>query len=108
MSARRLAEGGSDDEGDVEAFMFGSRVVHECKARQSLQVQATLAKAKDKAGDVPVLLWWKRLVRAAGNSRRTAVAGIAEVVVATPDDLYALLHAAYLQGLNEGRCGGGE
>lgn len=98
LSARRLAEGGCDDEGDVEAWLFASRVLVECKARQTLNIQDTLAKAKVKANDGLVLLFWKRLTRSNGNSRRTPVSGIPEVVVVTPEDLHELLTAAYLFG----------
>lgn len=99
VSARRLAEGGADDEGDVEASLFGARVVMECKARQVLNVQATLAKAQGKAGvGVPVVLWWKRLVRGSSTARRSPVDGVPEVVVLTPDTLFHLLDCAFREG----------
>lgn len=95
--SRRIAEGGSLDEGDVATDLFGEEWVMEAKARQTLQVQATLAKALEKAGHGRVLLWWKRLVPGQG-SRRTPVAGIAEVVVMTPETLDCLLTAAFNAG----------
>lgn len=98
-TARRLAEGGSLDEGDIEATVHGVRVVVEAKARQVLSVQDVLAKTRGKAGrgSVPVLAW-KRLVPVAGSSRRRPVAGEAEVWVLAPEDLRALLDAAYQAG----------
>jgi len=98
LSARRLAEGGADDEGDVEAWLFASRVLVECKARQALNVQDTVAKAKVKANGGLVVLFWKRLTRSAGNTKRTAVSGVPEVVAMTPEDLFELLSAAYYYG----------
>ena len=88
MESRRLAEGGSDDEGDVEIFA-DERWLVECKARQNLNVQETLAKAKTKGKarghSGPVAVAWKRLVKAAGNSKRAPVAGMRAVVIVEYD-----------------------
>jgi hypothetical protein len=92
MKARRLAEGGSDDEGDVEAFITGRRWVLEGKARQTLNVQATLGKARRKAGgDTPVAVVWKRLVRVPGYKNRQPVEGERVVVVLSWDDFVSLV-----------------
>lgn len=87
--SRRLAEGGSNDEGDVEAE-FGERWILECKARQTLQVQATLGKAKIKAKGSPVALVWKRIVKT-GKQTRQPVAGQRVVVILSWDDFVKLL-----------------
>jgi hypothetical protein len=92
LTARRLAEGGSDDEGDVEAFITGRRWVLEGKARQTLNVQATLGKARKKAGgNTPVAVVWKRLVRVPGYKNRQPVEGERVVVVLSWDDFVSLV-----------------
>ena len=93
IRARRLAEGGSHDEGDVEAHI-GGRWIIECKARSSLNVQETLGKARRKAGGAPVILVWKRLVRVAGKQKRQPVAGESIVVVLGWDDFVQLVTQA--------------
>lgn len=101
FQARRLAEGGAYDEGDVEANLYGFDVIIESKACQSLNVQAILGKARRKAGGKPVIVWWKRLVRVEGKQLRQPVAGEREVVVLSPSDLLALLAAAHTAGTLE-------
>jgi len=92
VKARRLAEGGSDDEGDVEAFIAGHRWVLEGKARQTLNVQQTLGKARRKAGGTtPVAVVWKRLVKVAGYKNRQPVEGERIVVVLSWDDFVSLV-----------------
>ena len=75
--AYRLAEGGLKDEGDVQVEIQNnvlpvSEVIFECKARQNLNIHQTYFKAKQKAGDKPLVLAWKKLVNKGSNSRRTA------------------------------------
>lgn len=95
IQARRLAEGGSYDEGDVEAHLPGdTRWVIECKARAALNVQDTLAKARRKAGGAPVILIWKRLVRVTGKQKRQPVAGEPIVVILGWDDFVKLITQA--------------
>lgn len=65
--ARRLAEGGSNDEGDVEAWPGGP--VIECKARETMQVQKTFGKALRKSNRFKALIW-KRLVKVPGSKVR--------------------------------------
>lgn len=99
IKARRLAEGGAYDEGDVEAHLDGTtRWVIECKARSSLNVQETLGKARRKAGGAPVILVWKRLVRVAGKQLRQPVDGERVVVVLSWDDFVRLLTNAAPSG----------
>lgn len=73
--ARRLAEGGNKDEGDVEFFRVdymlpNERWIMECKARQAFNLHQGLAKAKRKAGKNPVVIAWKKLVKQQGKQRR--------------------------------------
>lgn len=97
LKARRLAEGGSADEGDVETFIGGIRWVLEGKARQTLNVQATLGKARRKAGDTtPVAVIWKRLVRVTGYKVRQPVEGERIVVILGWDDFMSLVQNAQL------------
>jgi len=91
VDARRLAEGGSDDEGDVEAFLAGERWVLEGKARQNLNIQLTLGKARRKAGGGRVAVVWKRLVRVAGMNKRQPVEGERVVVVLGWEDFLHLV-----------------
>lgn len=90
ITARRLAEGGTYDEGDVEAHL-DKRWVIECKATSNLNIQAVLGKARRKAGGEPVLLVWKRLVRVAGKKTRQPVAGERIVVIIGWDDFVKLI-----------------
>jgi hypothetical protein len=94
--ARRLPEEGTKDEGDVEAVIDGTRWVMEAKARQQLNVQETLGKARAKARvasgqDVPVAVVWKRLVPVAGKKVRQPVAGERTVVILSWNDFVSLL-----------------
>lgn len=91
ITARRLAEGGSADEGDVEASIYGERWVLEGKARQNLNVQDTLGKARRKAGGAPVAVIWKRLVRVPGVKNRQPIHGERVVVVLGWDDFVDLV-----------------
>lgn len=92
IQARRLAEGGAYDEGDVEAHLDGqTRWVIECKARGSLNVQQVLAKARRKATGAPVILVWKRLVRVPGKQVRQPVDGERIVVCLSWEDFVRLL-----------------
>lgn len=74
FQAKRLAEGGSNDEGDIEYWdRCGERWIIEAKATANLNVSQTLAKAKAKAkprDEVAVV--WKKLTRKGDNQRRSA------------------------------------
>lgn len=92
INARRLAEGGSADEGDVETFIGGHRWILEGKARQNLNVQQTLGKARKKAGcSTPVAVIWKRLVRVPGYKVRQPVEGERITVTLGWDDFINLV-----------------
>jgi hypothetical protein len=95
FKARRLAEGGRNDEGDVEAWI-DDRWVLEAKARSSLNVQDTLGKTRAKAAaasgePVPVAVVWKRLVKVPGLQVRQPVNGERVVVCLSLDDFMRLL-----------------
>lgn len=95
IRAKRLAEGGSADEGDVETWIDGDRWILEGKATQTLNIQKTLGKARKKAGAmVPVALVWKRLVPVKGMKVRQPVAGERIVVVMGWDDFVMLAQKA--------------
>ena len=95
FKAKRLAEGGSQDEGDIECFnTFQSllpypRVVLEAKHRANLNVHQTLAKAKEKAkGDV--ILAWKKTKRNS-NSKVRVADGERVVYIVDEDLMFSLL-----------------
>jgi hypothetical protein len=95
--SKRIAEGGSLDEGDVETFLLDKRWVIEAKARQNLNVQATLGAARRKANaaseePVPVAVIWKRLVKVAGMKNRQPVEGERVIVCLSLDDFLAILN----------------
>ena len=69
--ARRIAEGGSKDVGDVLAATEAGEWVIEAKATQTLNVTRVLGKAKKKSGVANTALIWKRLTKSKGNSKRT-------------------------------------
>ena len=84
--ARRIAEGGVNDEGDVTYVDgFNQRWVVEAKATQTLNVTRVLGKARKKGGRYTVLMW-KRLTKSEGNSKRTPDGE--PVVVVVPFELW--------------------
>jgi hypothetical protein len=98
ITSRRLAEGGSEDEGDVEATIQGTRWVLEGKATQTLNVQKILGKARRKAGgSTPVAVVWKRLVKVSGYTNRQPVEGERIVVVLGWEDFLTLVQNAGLR-----------
>ena len=100
IQARRIAEGGSADEGDVEAHLPDGRWVFENKATQTLNVQKILGKARRKAGgQTPVAVVWKRLVPVPGLKVRQPVEGERIVVVMSWDDFIRLVQ---FSGLPDG------
>lgn len=97
IQSRRIAEGGASDEGDVEAYLNGTRWVLEGKATQNLNVQKILGKARRKAGGAPVAVVWKRLVKVAGTKNRQPVEGERVVVILSWDDYLTLVQNAMPQ-----------
>jgi len=98
--ANRIAEGGSQDEGDVEATIAGEKWVLEGKARSNLNIQEALGKARSKASaanggqQIPVAVVWKRLVRVPGLQVRQPVEGERVVVILGWDDYLSLVNKA--------------
>lgn len=92
FGARRIAEGGSNDEGDVLLWdTTGSSWTIEAKAREVLNVTRELEKARTKAPKArSTLLIWKRLVKKEGKQNRGAD-GTKVVVVMGLDTLVDLL-----------------
>lgn len=75
LPARRLAEGGRDDEGDVEVTVGNERMILESKAAERISIHTVLAKAIQKAGDVPAAVVWKRLERPYPEAKRRVSRG---------------------------------
>ena len=88
--ARRLAEGGSKDLGDIECIntfiniLPYPKIIFEAKHRANLNVHQTLAKAKEKAGG-DVILAWKKTKRK--NNSKVRVADGERVVYIVDEDL---------------------
>ena len=91
--SKRIAEGGANDEGDVETLINGTRWILEGKATQNLNVQKILGKARRKAGGTtPVAVVWKRLVPVKGLKIRQPVEGERVVVILSWDDYISLIN----------------
>ena len=88
--ARRLAEGGRNDRGDIICDIKKMDFIGECKNRTNLNVHQTLHKALEKSGQFETVLYWKKLKRKGGNAKRSAD-GEPEVVVMTPEYYHWLL-----------------
>ena len=94
IPARRLAEGGSYDLGDIEA---GSRFIIEAKHRTNLAggPTGTFRKAAEKAaaraGSIPLVIW-KRSIKRKGNTKRTQDGPI--LVILALDDLLQIIGGA--------------
>lgn len=94
----RVAEGGSQDDGDVwiiahpEADPEGVGWIDEAKACANLNPHKTLDKAIRKSGHLRTVLSHKRLVRKDGAKRR-GPDGLVEVVSAHPITYEVLLRA---------------
>jgi Holliday junction resolvase len=95
--ARRLAEGGSKDLGDIECInTFINRlpypkIIFEAKHRANLNVHQTLAKAKEKAGG-DVILAWKKTKRK-NNSKVRVADGERTVYIVDEDLMFRLLES---------------
>jgi hypothetical protein len=91
FKSQRFAEGGSNDLGDIQLFVDEEEYFIEAKARQNLNIHQSLDKALEKSGDENTVLFWKKLKRKEGNSRRTND-GIPEVVSMSYDLFIKLLN----------------
>ena len=96
FKAKRIAEGGSADEGDVEVFINDVKWVIEAKAKATLNIQSTLNKARVKAekangSKTPVAIIWKRLVNVEGYKVRQPVANERVIICLSLDDFTTLI-----------------
>ena len=82
--AQRLAEGGMNDRGDVICEKQSFDMICECKNRTNLNLHQTLHKALEKSGQFETVVYWKKLKRKGGNSKRSAD-GVPEIVAMTPE-----------------------
>jgi len=98
FKAKRLAEGGSNDKGDIECentftdVLPYPKIIFEAKHRQNLNVHQTLAKAKEKAGG-DVILAWKKTIRK--NDSKVRVADGERIVYIVDEDLLFKLLKSY-------------
>ena len=105
FKAKRLAEGGSKDEGDIECFnSFLSilpypRIILEAKHRANLNVHQTLYKAKEKANGNDVILAWKKTKR--NNESKVRVADGERIVYIVDEDLMFRLLKNYEEKVDE-------
>jgi Holliday junction resolvase len=103
FKAKRLAEGGSNDKGDIECENTFSdvlpypKIILEAKHRQNLNVHQTLAKAKEKAGG-DVILAWKKTIRK--NDSKVRVADGERIVYIVDEDLLFKLLKSYKEENN--------
>ena len=79
FKSQRFAEGGSNDLGDIQLIVGDEEYFIEAKSRQNLNIHQSLDKAIDKSGSTNTILFWKKLKKRDGNSRRSSD-GIPEVV----------------------------
>ena len=80
FKAQRLAEGGSLDKGDIELIIDNETIYYlEAKSRQNLNLHQALEKAIEKSNSTNTVLFWKKLKRKKGNSKRSTD-GLPEVV----------------------------
>ena len=103
FKAKRLAEGGSKDLGDIECentfknILPYPKIIFEAKHRANLNVHQTLAKAKEKAGG-DVVLAWKKTVRK--NNSKVRVADGERIVYIVDEDLLFRLLKSYTEKNN--------
>ena len=65
----------------------------EGKARQTLNIQQTLGKARKKAGgSTPVAVVWKRLVKVAGKTNRQPVEGERIIISLSIEDFFRIIN----------------
>lgn len=95
--AKRLAEGGSNDKGDIECentfvdVLPYPKIIFEAKHRANLNVHQTLAKAKEKAGGHVVLAWKK--TKRKNNSKVRVADGERTVYIVDEELMFKLLES---------------
>ena len=91
FKSQRFAEGGSNDLGDIQLIVGDEEYFIEAKSRQNLNIHQSLDKAIDKSGSTNTILFWKKLKKRDGNSRRSSD-GIPEVVTMSYDLFVKLMN----------------
>ena len=91
FKSQRFAEGGSNDLGDIQLLVGNEEFFIEAKSRQNLNIHQSLDKAIDKSGSENTVLFWKKLKKRDGNSRRSSD-GIPEVVTMSYDLFVKLMN----------------
>ena len=91
FKSQRFAEGGSNDLGDIQLLVGDEQYFIESKSRQNLNIQQSLDKAIDKSGSENTILFWKKLKKRDGNSRRSSD-GMPEVVTMSYDLFVKLMN----------------
>jgi|SRR5210317_134866 hypothetical protein len=91
FKSQRFAEGGSNDLGDIQLLVGNEEYFIEAKSRQNLNIHQSLDKAIDKSGSINTVLFWKKLKKMDGNSRRSSD-GIPEVVSMSYDLFVKLMN----------------
>lgn len=70
---QRLAEGGSNDEGDLKIEVGTTHIIVESKHRDRLPIHEAVQKAEAKAFPYESVIWWKRTTLKKGNKQRSQV-----------------------------------
>ena len=91
FKSQRFAEGGSNDLGDIQLLVGDEEYFIEAKSRQNLNIHQSLDKAIDKSGSENTILFWKKLKKRDGNSRRSSD-GMPEVVTMSYDLFVKLMN----------------
>lgn len=97
FKAKRLAEGGSNDKGDIECentfvdLLPFPKIILEAKHRQNLNVHQTLHKAKEKAGGHAILVWKK--TKKKNNSQIRVADGERTVYIIDEELMFKLLES---------------
>lgn len=90
LIAERIVEGGMYDLGDVRIITETDQVWFvESKNTMQLNIHDALEKAILKSGSPNTVVWWRRMHRKNGNTRRTQM-GV-PVVAMTPETFLELL-----------------
>ena len=77
--------------GDIQLLVGDEEYFIEAKSRQNLNIHQSLDKAIDKSGSTNTILFWKKLKKRDGNSRRSSD-GIPEVVTMSYDLFIKLMN----------------
>jgi len=102
LDAKRIAEGGSKDLGDVEINAGNRTWFMECKSTQTLNVTRVLGKARTKSGSPRfTVLAWKRLTKLKEGQKKRRPDG-EPIVVSMGWDTFEILLDAYDEAMTAG------